>query len=189
MVALRFVGLAVCVCGSVLALSYGISSSDATGTVLDPSPKEQPNPSVVQLDKTPSKSEAHSAQPSPSAAPREQPPLIALTPEAAMSVKRIIKELGVTDPCHLRVRIVAGGCCGFLHKLDLDPVVSAEDHTFVSSGVPVVIWKRQIDMLRGTRVGYGVENGKAGFTVKNLNFEGEALKKWLPVLQKDKDAK
>ena len=77
---------------------------------------------------------------------------------------------------------------GFQHKLDLDSAASFEDYTFESSGMKVVVLKRQVDMLRGVEVDFGFDGDKQGFKIKNPNFEGEALKKWLPVLEKDKRA-
>lgn len=38
-------------------------------------------------------------------------------------------------------------------------------------------------MLRGTLVDFKENAKESGFSVKNPNFEGEALKKWLPILQ------
>jgi Fe-S cluster assembly iron-binding protein IscA len=76
-----------------------------------------------------------------------------------------------------------------MHKLDLDTAVNAEDHTFEASGVHVAILKRQVEMLRGAQVDFGRENDKEGFKVKNPNFEGEAAKRWLSVLQNDPVAK
>jgi iron-sulfur cluster assembly protein len=113
-------------------------------------------------------------------------PIIELSPKAVATINQILSEQGTT--AYLRVRVVPGGCCGFLHKLDLDPVVSFEDHTFQSSGIKVVVLKRQIEMLRGTKVDFGFEGDRQGFKVQNPNFEGEASKKWLPVLKKDKRA-
>jgi tetratricopeptide (TPR) repeat protein len=37
-------------------------------------------------------------------------------------------------------------------------------------------------MVHGSVVDYGQENGKQGFKVQNPNFEGEAAKKWLSLL-------
>jgi iron-sulfur cluster insertion protein len=84
---------------------------------------------------------------------------------------------------YLRVRVVAGGCYGFLHKLDLGHDLAPEDHAFSAGGVSAVVYLCQVEMLRGTRID-SIESAKErGFTVKNPNFEGEALKKWLPLLK------
>lgn len=114
-------------------------------------------------------------------------PLVKVTPRAAETVQRIISEQGMTGACYLRLRAVPGGCCGYTHKLDLDPQTSAEDFIFESGGVKVVVFKRQIEMLRGSQIDFVREGDKQGFKVQNPNFEGEAAKKWLPELAKEKD--
>jgi Fe-S cluster assembly iron-binding protein IscA len=44
-------------------------------------------------------------------------------------------------------------------------------------------------MLRGARVDYVESARETGFSVKNPNFEGEALKKWLPLLEAQEKAR
>ena len=46
------------------------------------------------------------------------------------------------------MRVVGGGCSGFQHKLDLDPVVNEKlDEVFEFHGVPVVVDKRSLMYL------------------------------------------
>jgi len=112
-------------------------------------------------------------------------PVVALSPKAAKTVAQLMAQQTMT-PLYLRVRVVNGGCVGFQHKLDLDPEVSAaEDHIFNSAGIKVAIWKRQVEMLRGVQIDYIEDAERQGFSIKNPNFEGEAVKKWLPVLAAD----
>jgi iron-sulfur cluster assembly protein len=114
-------------------------------------------------------------------------PLVKVTPSAVRMIQRIISEQRLATASYLRVRVVPGGCCGFMHKLDLDPQATAEDYIFESSGVKVIVFKRQIEMLRGSQVDYGREGDKQGFKVQNPNFEGEVAKKWLAELANEKD--
>ncbi len=110
-------------------------------------------------------------------------PVVSVTPKAVKSLTQFVGEQGITEPWYLRVGVFPGGCCGFMHKLDLDTELSPfADHTFESGGVTVVVLKRQVEMLRGTQVDFGEEREKQGFLIKNPNFEGESLKNWLPVL-------
>jgi iron-sulfur cluster assembly accessory protein len=155
---------------------------------------------VIGCGEVPSQGGAEPQRPaSPSSAPRVDPsvnqatPLLAFTPAAAARVREVIREgqaggMLPSERLYLRVRLVAGGCCGFLHKLDLGPDLAPEDHAFEVKGVRVVIWKRQIEMLRGTRIDYVSQGEKQGFSVKNPNFEGAALKKWLPLLEAQEKA-
>jgi iron-sulfur cluster assembly protein len=140
-------------------------------------------------DSGPLRLPAPSASPNkePRAQAQEAPPIIAVTQNAAATVRQIITDHGVPATCYLRLRVVPGGCQGYMHKLDLDPDVSAEDHVCESAGIKVVIFKRQIEMLRGSEVDYGVFNGERGFKVENPNFKSGSVKKWLALLEKEKD--
>jgi iron-sulfur cluster assembly protein len=116
-----------------------------------------------------------------------QPPLVSVMPKAAARVKEIVAGQGVVETLYLRLRVVPGGCQGFMHKLDLDTVVSPEDYSCESAGVKVVVFQRQKEMLRGAEVDFGEVDGQHGFKVENPNFKGEAAKKWLAILEKEKD--
>jgi iron-sulfur cluster assembly protein len=127
------------------------------------------------------------------AATADEAPLITVTPKAAATINQIVNQVnaekGTTERPFLRVRVVPGGCQGFLHKLDLDPDTSPADHRCESQGVRVVFFKRQMEMLRGAEVDFGEENGQVGFKIENPNLKGESAKKWLPLLEKEKDIK
>src|SRR5262245_45165209 len=161
MSALRYVGFVVF--GSVTVLILGCNNT-STPDASESGPR--------------SAATANKSEPSV-----ENQPVIAVTPKAVESITQILKEQGIAETWYLRVRVVPGGCCGFMHKLDLDTEISpSTDHIFESGGIKVVILKRQVEMLRGAKVDYGEDREKQGFIIKNPNFEGESLKKWLPVL-------
>jgi iron-sulfur cluster assembly accessory protein len=133
-----------------------------------------------------------SSPPAPTVNPGAAPiksPAITVTPKAAATIRQLIADQPSGSKLYLRVRVVPGGCQGFMHKLDLDPDVSGEDQVCESAGVSVVTFKRQAEMLSGTQVDFGEENGKQGFKVDNPNFKGESAKRWLAVLEKEKDIK
>jgi len=125
--------------------------------------------------------------------PAAELPVVTVTPKAAAMIKQHVAELRDEIPnggkLYLRVRVVPGGCQGFMHKLDLDLKVSAENQVCESGGVSVVTFRSQGEMLRGTEVDFGEENGKQGFKVENPNFKGEDAKKWLAVLEREKDVR
>jgi iron-sulfur cluster assembly protein len=160
-------------CVSAAAVVPGWGGGAAPGLAAPPSP-------------------ASSADQRPAATPDGRP-VLTVKPKAAAEVRRIITEQqrqgGVPEKIYLRVRVVPGGCQGFQHKLDLDPRVSREDLTFESGGVRVVVFKRQVEMLRGAEVDYVDAPDKRGFAITNPNFRGEAAKKWLPLLAMEKDVK
>lgn len=99
------------------------------------------------------------------------PPAINVTERAAEEVKRIVAEqkaAGVAEKLYLRMRVVGGGCSGFQHKLDLDPVVNEKlDETFEMHGVDVVIDKRSLLYLGGVTVDFHDDLNKRGFSISN----------------------
>lgn len=96
---------------------------------------------------------------------------ITLTEKAAGEVKRIIdeqKQNGLQDKIYLRMRVVGGGCSGFQHKLDLDPLVNEKlDDTFELHGVPIVVDKRSLMYLDGVTVDFHDDLNRRGFSISN----------------------
>jgi iron-sulfur cluster assembly accessory protein len=69
---------------------------------------------------------------------------------------------------HLRMRVVGGGCSGFQHKLDLDPVINDKlDEVFEMHGVPVVVDKRSLMYLGDATVDFHDEINRRGFSITN----------------------
>ncbi len=54
----------------------------------------------------------------------------------------------------------------------------ARDYAFETSGIKVVVLKRQVEMLQGAQLDYGKKDGEDGFQVKNPNFEADQLERW-----------
>jgi iron-sulfur cluster insertion protein len=136
------------------------------------------------------RSSAHSAKVmDESAAKADEVALVTVTPKAAETISRLIDDQRMTGKLCLRLRVVPGGCQGFMHKLDLDPDVSPEDFTCESAGVRVVVFKRQMEMVRGAEVDFGEVDGRQGFKIENPNFKGESAKRWLALLEKEKDVR
>lgn len=119
----------------------------------------------------------------------DESPIVTVTPTAAAQIRQVIADQRTAEKLYLRVRVVPGGCQGFMHKLDLDSAVSAEDHVCEAAGLRVVIFKRQMEMIRGAQVDFAEEGGKQGFKIDNPNFQGESAKKWLALLEREGDIK
>ena len=99
---------------------------------------------------------------------------ITLTEKAASEVRRIVAEQqqtgNVPEKIYLRMRVVGGGCSGFQHKLDLDPVVNPKlDETFDLHGVPVVVDKRSLMYLGDVMVDFHDDLNRRGFSISNPN--------------------
>ena len=97
---------------------------------------------------------------------------ITVTEKAAGEVKRIIQDQqgqsGRAGADLLRMRVVGGGCSGFQHKLDLDPVINDKlDEKFEFHGVPVVVDKRSLMYLDGVVVDFHDDLNRRGFSISN----------------------
>jgi iron-sulfur cluster insertion protein len=98
---------------------------------------------------------------------------VTLTEKAASEVRRIVSEQQngngtVPDKIYLRMRVVGGGCSGFQHKLDLDPVVNEKlDEIFEMHGVPVVVDKRSLMYLGEVTVDFHDDLNRRGFSITN----------------------
>ena len=102
---------------------------------------------------------------------------ITVTEKAAGEVKRILAEQqnggGLPEKVYLRMRVVGGGCSGFQHKLDLDPLINEKlDETFDFHGVPVVVDKRSLMYLENATVDFHDDLNKRGFSISNPNAKG-----------------
>jgi len=97
--------------------------------------------------------------------------LLIISERAAQEVRHIVSEqqsAGVAEKLYLRMRVVGGGCSGFQHKLDLDPLVNPKlDETFEVHGISVVVDKRSLLYLNGVTVDFHDELNKRGFSISN----------------------
>src|SRR3954451_10753207 len=95
---------------------------------------------------------------------------ITVTEKAASEVKRIISDQQGTgampEKIYLRMRVVGGGCSGFQHKLDLDPLINEKlDEVFDFHGVPVVVDRRSLMYVGGATVDYHDDLTRRGFNI------------------------
>src|SRR3974377_495357 len=99
---------------------------------------------------------------------------ITVTEKAASEVKRIITEQQTSgsfpEKVYLRMRVVGGGCSGFQHKLDLDPLFNPKlDDVFEMNGGPVVVEKRSLMYLGDAVVDFHDDLNRRGFSISNPN--------------------
>src|SRR5436309_13857326 len=97
---------------------------------------------------------------------------ITITEKAATKVRDIIDEQrkvgDLPEKVYLRMRVVGGGCSGFQHKLDLDPVLNEKlDEAFEFHGIPVVVDKRSLMYLDGAVVDFHDDLNRRGFSITN----------------------
>jgi iron-sulfur cluster assembly accessory protein len=96
---------------------------------------------------------------------------ITITEKAVSEVRRIIADQQNGNPqekIYLRMRVVGGGCSGFQHKLDLDPVINEKiDQIIEYEGLPVVIDKKSMLYLDGVTVDFHDDLNRRGFSISN----------------------
>src|SRR5438128_4996660 len=97
---------------------------------------------------------------------------ITVTEKAAGEVKRIITDQqgagAMPEKIYLRMRVVGGGCSGFQHKLDLDPVVNDKlDEVMEFHGVPLVVDRRSLMYLGEVTVDFHDDLNRRGFSISN----------------------
>ena len=100
------------------------------------------------------------------------PSIAEMTEKLGTSPEEVQKKLGqgaaAFNRIHLRLRVVGGGCSGFQHKLDLDPLVNDKlDEVLEMHGVPVVVDKRSLMYLGDATVDFHDEINRRGFSITN----------------------
>jgi iron-sulfur cluster assembly accessory protein len=96
--------------------------------------------------------------------------LISLTPLAAEKVLDIWKEEEIEEQMHLRLRVVGGGCSGFLYDLYFDEQIDF-DRQLKLHGVGVVVDEMSLMYLVGTEIDYVEGLMGAGFKFNNPNVK------------------
>jgi iron-sulfur cluster assembly accessory protein len=90
---------------------------------------------------------------------------ITMSSLAAQAVSRILAERKL-EGYSLRVYVAGGGCCGANFGMALDNNIRANDATFQSQGVQVVVDDQSIAYLRGAKIDFVDDPTRgAGFIV------------------------
>ncbi len=97
--------------------------------------------------------------------------MITLTETAVNKLQGIMVEKGLND-YSVRVFISGGGCCGLSYGMAFADEIEAEDQTFESNGLKMVIDSGSFPYLQGVKIDY-VETPKGGgFRIENPNMVG-----------------
>ena len=96
---------------------------------------------------------------------------IELTQAAAAHVSREIARRGKGQG--LRVRTRKSGCTGFAYDIDYADEIGADDHTYSSHGVTVVVDEKSLSQIDGTVIDFVKTNLlNEGFEFRNPNVKG-----------------
>src|SRR5262245_55067573 len=102
------------------------------------------------------------------------PTIAEIAEKAGTNAEEVQKKMGqgaaAFSKIHLRMRVVGGGCSGFQHKLDLDPLVNEKlDEVFEFHGIPIVVDKRSLMYLSDVTVDFHDDLNRRGFSISNPN--------------------
>ncbi|MDQ5944644.1 MAG: iron-sulfur cluster assembly protein, partial [Pseudomonadota bacterium] len=90
---------------------------------------------------------------------------VTLTEKAAKHVTNYIAKRG--KGVGLRLGVRTSGCSGMAYKLEFADEVAADDITFQSHGVTVLIDPKSLPYLEGTELDYAREGLNEGFKFNN----------------------
>jgi iron-sulfur cluster insertion protein len=97
-------------------------------------------------------------------------PLVDLTALAAEKVLEIWETEGIEEGMLLRLRVVGGGCSGFLYDLYFDDPAEF-DREYSVRGVKIVVDEMSLMYLVGTEIDYVEGLMGAGFKFNNPNVK------------------
>ncbi|MCS1351765.1 iron-sulfur cluster assembly accessory protein [Mechercharimyces sp. CAU 1602] len=93
--------------------------------------------------------------------------MITLSEQAIYKIKDMMKD--EEGPTYLRIGVTAGGCSGFSYGMGFDEEKTDKDESFVQEGIPILIDKASLDLIRGLQIDYKESMMGGGFTIHNPN--------------------
>jgi iron-sulfur cluster assembly protein len=96
---------------------------------------------------------------------------VTLTDKAAQHVQRYIAKRG--RGVGLRLGVKTTGCSGLAYKLEYADAVNAEDTTYDSNGVTIIIDPKSLPYIDGTQLDFAREGLNEGFKFNNPNVKSE----------------
>ncbi|MBB4198451.1 iron-sulfur cluster assembly accessory protein [Rhodoblastus sphagnicola] len=94
--------------------------------------------------------------------------MIHLTPSAVSAAKTLV-ETAKSPTEGLRIMVEAGGCSGFMYKMELAPEQRAGDTMIEADGVKIFIDDLSQPMVAGMVVDYASSLEHSGFVFQNPN--------------------
>ncbi len=96
---------------------------------------------------------------------------VTLTETAAERVKQFLRERG--KGVGLRVGVKKSGCSGFAYVVDLADDIGTDDTVYESNGVRVIVDRRSVPVLDGTRIDFARVGLNESFHYDNPNVKIE----------------
>lgn len=92
-------------------------------------------------------------------------PAFYISPQAQKKLTEIFEKKNK----HLRISVTSGGCSGFQYKLDLEDVVTKDDHVIEAGLIKVIIDDTSFPLLQGSTLDYTTELMGSHFKIVNPN--------------------
>ncbi|MBI2548229.1 iron-sulfur cluster assembly accessory protein [Candidatus Woesearchaeota archaeon] len=92
-----------------------------------------------------------------------------LSSNAITKVKELMEKEGKADN-FLRIEVVQGGCAGMSYSFGIDDQQQAEDMLIERDGLKILIDKKTISLIRGSRIDYLETLQGSGFKIDNPNI-------------------
>jgi len=96
---------------------------------------------------------------------------VTLSERAAKHVANYIAKRG--KGVGLRLGVRTSGCSGMAYKLEFADEIAADDITFESNGVTILIDPKSLPYLEGTELDYAREGLNEGFKFNNPNVKDQ----------------
>jgi iron-sulfur cluster assembly accessory protein len=91
-----------------------------------------------------------------------------LTDVAATKVKELLQKKNKAD-YGLRVRVLPGGCSGFVYQMAFEKESAADDVVVSDKGVKLLVDAESMGMLNGATIDYVDDLNQSGFKIENPN--------------------
>lgn len=95
--------------------------------------------------------------------------MINVTEKAKNRIIELRKEEGKTDDHNIRVSVQGGGCSGLMYDLKFDSKVEESDEIFEDNGVKILVDKKSLLYLLGTKLDFSDGLNGKGFQFINPN--------------------
>ena len=92
---------------------------------------------------------------------------LSVTPKAAKQIRKALEQRG--GGFGLRVAIKTSGCSGYAYALEFAEAPAAEDLSFESEGVHLLVDAKSLPMVAGTQLDWVREGLNEGFKFNNPN--------------------
>lgn len=97
--------------------------------------------------------------------------LLSMTDRAAERARAMLEKRG-TPEAWIRIGVTTSGCSGLSYKLEYADRVEEGDEEVPCQGVKLVVDKKSLLTMAGTRIDFVTENFKSGFRFTNPNEKG-----------------